>query len=246
MIKERIKSISSGYHHSIILTITGKIYGVGSNMNGEIDPTIKQKEFYSIQYVMDDIRRVFCGHHSTILEKKDGILLGRGSDITELKIKGSEIKQFYKRDMIYELILTHDGEVYGKGVNRYKHFNIGDKIFGDFGEIDWTLLTTDKSIKYISVNNSDLYIYRDNGNKQITIYLKTTSKDMLMDDEVIGFGDIRFNSGLVWKNNKMDGLEEHCKDQIMMFLFVCRCFNQKYKVNMVKYMKLMIIENLFI
>ena len=108
---------------------------------------------------------------------------------------------------------------------------------------------TDKSIREIICGMYHTFILKNNG--QLFVFGQLGLGDyrceptLLMTNENIKLINNTIIEKIIWKPDIFSTLSEKRKNEIIGFLLVCHYYKQIYKINMVKYMKNMIIDLLF-
>ena len=125
-----------GYsYHSLILKNDGTLWGCGLNNYGQLGlgDTTNKITLTQITTNADNIKKVYCGYHHTIVLKNDGTLWGCGlndygqlglgnttnrTTFTQIITNTDNIKEVYC-GYKHTLILKNDGTLWGTGCNRY-------------------------------------------------------------------------------------------------------------------------------
>ncbi len=146
-----VKSISSGYHHNVILTNDGVVYTNGSNQysqlgNGLDNSNVPIKVASTTEFTNEKVKMIASGQFHSMILTDDGTVytfgqnengqLGNGSDVNSaVPIKVKDANGFVNGNvkMIsagrkHSMILTDDGTVYTFGLNENGQLGNGSYV----------------------------------------------------------------------------------------------------------------------
>jgi alpha-tubulin suppressor-like RCC1 family protein len=178
-----IKQIASGASHSCVLLEDGRLYGTGTNYNGELglgSATIEVDTFtqiadFSATIPGVKVKQVACSYHDTFVLLDNGSLYGAGqndsgqlgfSDLTERTIftqvpnpPSGSIKQIVA-DLSYLFILMEDGALWAIGDNGYGQLGIGVQYSHTFVKVELPVSTP--VAKIFNCGSSAFILLEDN------------------------------------------------------------------------------------
>ena len=201
---DNIVQVSVGVRSYLFLTADMKVYGVGSNTEGQLG--LPEFKYYSdLQLIpgLDNIKQVAAGIDHTLCLSFDGEVYGFGSrDLGQLgelhhdppnnnipkRIPGlNNIKQI-AAGLHYSLCLREDGRVYAFGYNSSGQLGLGHKNFVFVPK----LVPNINNIKQVSASehhslclreDGKVYVFGNNSYGQLGVSnIKETSKAILISD----------------------------------------------------------------
>ena len=133
-----IKSVYSGYDHTIILKNDGTLWGCGANGNGQLGlgDTDHRAILTQITTNTNNIKSVHCGGDHTIILKNDNTLWGCGHNgYGQLGLSNTSNRNVFTKitDNVksadcgrgHTIILKNDGTLWGCGRNSYGQLGLG-------------------------------------------------------------------------------------------------------------------------
>jgi len=239
-----VKQIACGLNYTVILKKDDTILIFGKN----------RYNFNSIK----NIDKIICGrNHIFVLDNSNNLYIsgdnaynqfGDMSNISEYSLRLFD--NFGTRSICsgadHTMILKNNGELCGFGYNAQEqlgldHSDSVNGVISIMNDVDKVICGFNSTV--ILKNNElwfagDIYGCGKYGRRRLHLLKKFD------DVKIIGINGIRFGN-IEWKPEYNDKLSKETKDIIFMFLMVCRYFDVKYKVKMVKYMKYEVIKYLF-
>lgn len=268
-----IKKIVCGADYTFILKNNGDLYCFGSNHSGQlglgdaIDRT-------SPTLLMTDptICKIVCGAKHTFIIKSNGDLYFFGdckhgvghcyrqntnfdimhkTNTPKLLTTDVGIKQIACGER-HTFILKDDGDLYCIGGNNSGQLGIGSKKGRTYPEL---MMHNNKIRKvvcghqhtFILKSNGKLYSFGHNNTGQLGLgnnKAKIKPTLMMIKDDLVSINGKRIKP-LIWTPAIYPTLSICRKNQIKNFLCVCYFYKQKYNIDMVKYMRHMVIGLLF-
>ena len=238
-----IKQIAIGLNHTVILKNNNSLSIFGKD-------TLK----YNF-HLMKIINDVICGRdHIFVMDDNNNLYVSGTNDFNQLgdgnytECYASQLFDNFDAKKIcsgadHTMILKNNGELYGFGYNDKMQLGLHHDalVHGAILVSEHVDGVTCGFNSTVILKNNEIYVAGDMlgcGKIYTHRLLKTFN-----DSKVIGMNN-RFGN-IKWKLEYNDYISKETKDLIFMFLLVCRYYDVKYKVKMVKYMKFEVIKYLF-
>ena len=221
LMSKKISQIACGNWHTIILTESGELLTFGRNSYGQLGlGDNKNRNKPTLIMIDKEIHQIACGGYHTIVLKKSPL---RGQ-----------------------------GELFAFGCNEHGQLGLGDRR----NRNKPTLVMRDKGIRQIICKHHQTFVYKNSGeligfgrnlgNKFILNDCVNTNRPMLiMKNENLTMINEQKIKRIKWSLCVYSTLSCNKKKEILFFILVCNYYKKYHKINMVKYMKHMIIELLF-
>ena len=171
-----IKQVYCGYYNTFILKNDGTLWGCGFNSCSELGlgDTANRYTFAQITTNTDDIKKIYCGCHYTIILKNDGTLWSTGQNnygqlglgdttnrttFTQVTTNVNNIKSVYC-GFYHTFILKNDGTLWSCGYNGDGRLGLGNTT----NRNTFTQVTTNADdIKEIYCGGYHTFILKNNG-----------------------------------------------------------------------------------
>ena len=210
------------------------------------------------------IRQVICGGYHSFIIKESGELFAFGynkygqlglsdnedRNIPTLLMQDNTIRQIVC-GAYHSFILKESGKLFAFGYNYHGQLGLGDMRNRNIS----TLLTKDKKIRqvicggycsFILKESNQLFIFGSNAYGQLGLAdnnNRNTPTLLGTFDNIISINGVILH--IKWNPDIYATLSKIKKREIKDFLLVCHYYKQIYKINVVKYMRHMIISLLF-
>lgn len=155
-IKLKIKDISCGDHHTILLTDKGDIYGFGSNKYGQLGiDNYDEDVTYPIKINLFNVLNICCGDNHTVVNTEEGLYVlhknKQSKNIHKIRLK-NVLNMSCGKD--FSLILTDVGLF---GINLYNLI----PIIINIQNVNSLFCGFNKSIIHTKRNHSHIYMYHN-------------------------------------------------------------------------------------
>ncbi|CAG0919502.1 unnamed protein product [Notodromas monacha] len=179
-----LKQLAAGAHHSVALTVDGRVFGWGSNVEGQLG--IQEQCINKPHLIAENVEKIACGYYHTALIKSDGIVYVLGitenAQLNESNSSGGDGKRHVmlpdeERAVdvscggSHTIILTATGRVFGFGDNERGQLGL-DKVVSSCPDPAEILGLTDQKVVQISCGerhsaaitiNGQLFTWGDRG-----------------------------------------------------------------------------------
>lgn len=142
-----IVQISAGYHHSLVLTDDGKVYGFGFNKFGQLGLGDNDNRSSPVlNHVLNNIIQICAGFNHSLALMNNGQVYGFGNNkhgqvssgnvefsnepLLLCHFNGEKLSNIVElsNGFHHSLFLTNDGNVYAVGYNKYGQLGLCDSI----------------------------------------------------------------------------------------------------------------------
>ena len=228
-----IRQIICGLFHSFILKESGKLFAFGYNRYGQLGLGDSENRNIPTLIMQDKtIRQIVCGAYHSFILKESGELFAFGSnDDGQLDLGDTR-----NRNIPTLLMKTGDDIVPSLNLpvrDKVKDNTIRQVICGGY----YSFILKESNQLFIFGRNADGQLgLGDNNNRNTPTLLGTF-------DNIVSINGIILQ--IKWNPDIYVTLTKTKKREIKDFLLVCHYYKQIYKINVVKYMRHMIISLLF-
>ena len=275
MRNDDIKQIFCGSAHTFILKNNGELFSFGYNNSGQLGlGDYEHRNVPILVTQIQEIEQIICGRDRTFILKRNGELfafgcnnhykLGLYSDnirsinTPTLIIHESGIKQIIPA-AYHTLVLKNNGALFVNDINSSNRFDQDDNC--DAKSSTLTLSLRDIEIRQIVCSWDHIFILKNNGslfvsdNNYYGKLAQLNSSDdnnnnmneltfIMTNENIISVNGITVEK-IVWNVDIFHTLSTNKRKEIFSFMLVCHYYKTKLRVNMVKYMRQMIVSLLF-
>ena len=266
----RIRQIICGDHHSFILKESGELFAFGDNHYGQLGLCDSLDRNVPTLLIFDsNIKQIICGFSHSFILKNNGELFSFGRNnygqlglddyknrnVPTLMMKDENIRQIVC-GKYHTLILKESGELFAFGHNEYGQLGLNDYTNRNFP----TLIMRDENIEHIICGGFHTFVIKKINNteqKELFVFGNAIYNQLGLGDRenrskptLLGTFEnmISINGKIIkikWSPDIYPTLSDTKQNEIANFLLVCRYYKQVHKINVIKYMRHMIISLLF-
>lgn len=169
------RQVAAGYYHTMVVTLDGKLYGMGYNYYGQLGIATNWQNSNSLPvptYIMDGVKQVACGYHHTLILMSNGDLystgynahgeLGTGDSTHRWQpIKVMSGVELVAAGAYHSVAIKANGDMYTCGYNRYGQLARSQNA-GSSAE-NQTFLLAQTGVRMADCGNSHTLFIKQNG-----------------------------------------------------------------------------------